>query len=138
MTDEPLAETRPYRFRHRHRLHGKRDFQRVMEAKLRKPVGPITLCGRLNEFGYSRLGLSVPRRVGKANVRNAIKRRLREAFRYQRHQFPAAYDLVILVKPHKPERPQEYQKMLATGIDRIHREVQRRNRQPAGSTKARK
>lgn len=34
-----------------------------------------------NELGHSRLGLTVPRKVGTAVVRNRVKRRLREAFR---------------------------------------------------------
>jgi len=123
-----LGEAHPYRFRHRHRLHGQRDFQRVMENKLRKPLGPITLCGRANGLSHSRLGLSVPRRVGKANVRNAIKRRLREAFRHERGAFPDAYDLVILVKPHEPQKTDEYRQMLRTGIERVHREARKRQR----------
>ena len=35
----------------------------------------------VNELGHSRLGLTLPRKVGKAGVRNRVRRRLRESFR---------------------------------------------------------
>jgi ribonuclease P protein component len=120
--------SRDYRFRHRHRLHGKRDFQAVLTAKLRKPVGPVTVCGRPADQPESRLGLSVPRKVGPATRRNYLKRLLREAFRQQRHAFPAAYDLVVLVKPHEPRAFTGYQQMLQSGVEQIHREVRKRQR----------
>jgi ribonuclease P protein component len=126
-----MIEAHPYRFRHRHRLHGKRDFQAVMGAKLRKPVGPITVCGRVNGLGYSRLGLSVPRRVGKATRRTYLKRLLREAFRHQRHAFPEGYDVVVLVKPHEPRALADYQSLLQTGLEKVHREATRRRRRGA-------
>jgi ribonuclease P protein component len=122
---------RQYPFRHHHRLHGKGDFQAVMSARLRKPVGPITVCARPADGDESRLGLSVPKRVGKATRRNYIKRLLREAFRSQREGFPAAYDLVLLVKPHEPQDLADYRQLLQTCVDRIHREVQRRERRTA-------
>ena len=43
----------------------------------------------------SRLGLTVPKAVGKAVLRNRIKRRLREAFRLHRAEFSAPWDIVI-------------------------------------------
>ncbi len=43
----------------------------------------------------ARLGLTVPRAVGKAVVRNRIKRRIREAFRIHRHEFAPRWDIVI-------------------------------------------
>jgi ribonuclease P protein component len=42
-----------------------------------------------------RLGLTVPRAVGKAVVRNRIKRRLREAFRLQRAKIAPQWDIVL-------------------------------------------
>ncbi len=42
-----------------------------------------------------RIGLTVPRALGGAVVRNRIKRRLREAFRLQRSGLDAKWDIVL-------------------------------------------
>jgi ribonuclease P protein component len=47
------------------------------------------------EISGARLGLTVPRAIGKAVVRNRIKRRLREAFRRHAQEFAAQWDIVI-------------------------------------------
>jgi ribonuclease P protein component len=43
----------------------------------------------------ARLGLTVPRKIGGAVVRNRIKRRLREAFRHRSAEFGPQWDIVI-------------------------------------------
>jgi ribonuclease P protein component len=45
--------------------------------------------------GGPRLGLTVPRAVGGAVVRNRIKRRLREVFRLHREGLGAKWDIVL-------------------------------------------
>ncbi|MCI5133865.1 MAG: ribonuclease P protein component [Candidatus Electrothrix sp. AW2] len=47
----------------------------------------------------SRLGISVPRKVGNAVQRNRIKRIIREAFRLHREVFPEQSDIVFAVRP---------------------------------------
>jgi len=104
-----MVEPTPrFPYRHRQRLHGGRAFAAVFDAKLRKTAGPITVCGRPNGLAYSRLGLSVPRRIGSSVTRNRVKRRLREAFRLSQHDRPIGYDLVVVVRPHKLETVGEY------------------------------
>jgi ribonuclease P protein component len=52
-------------------------------------------CLARHEGGNVRLGLTVPRAVGKAVFRNRIKRRLREAFRIHRAEFGPQWDIVL-------------------------------------------
>jgi ribonuclease P protein component len=50
--------------------------------------------------GSARLGISIPRRAGKAVVRNRLRRRIREIFRRNRALFGGAgLDLVIQCRP---------------------------------------
>ena len=83
-------------------------------------MGPIVICGRPNGLAYNRLGLSVPRRVGKAVGRAGIKRRLREAFRLGQHDGPVGYDLVVVVRPHERLSVAEYRKLVYDALGRIH------------------
>ena len=43
----------------------------------------------------ARLGLTIPRAVGKAVLRNRIKRRLREVFRKHRAEIAPQWDIVL-------------------------------------------
>ncbi len=92
--------------RARHRIGNTLEFDRVFQAKARKHAGVLTVFVRPNGLPHFRYGLSVPRRVGGAVVRNLVKRRLREAFRLHQHEFPrapdgGAYDYVVAVRPHE-------------------------------------
>ena len=48
--------------------------------------------------GYTRLGVTVTRRIGNAVVRNRVKRLVREAFRLAGGNLPAGTDLVVIAK----------------------------------------
>jgi ribonuclease P protein component len=74
--------------------------------------GPLVVFGRPNGLDHPRLGLSIGRRAGNAVRRNAIKRRVREAFRHLQHDLDRGYDLVVTVKQHAPMPMQEYQALL--------------------------
>ena len=103
-------------------------FTAVYDAKLKKNLGPLTLFSRPNDLGHPRLGLSVPRRVGSAPTRNKIKRYLREAFRLSQHDWPLGYDIIVVVRPHKPATLADYQRLLFSAIRSLHLEWQRRIR----------
>jgi ribonuclease P protein component len=102
------------------RLSGKLNFAATFDAGVRESRGPLTVFARPNALSHLRLGLSVSARVGAATRRNAIKRRLREAFRLLQHDLPRGYDLVIVVRPHEPLRLAEYQKVLSGIVLRLH------------------
>ena len=111
-----------YGYSHSRRLHGRRCFARVYAARHRRNAGPLTVFVRSNGLPHARLGLSVSREVGSAVRRNRIKRLLREAFRLTQHDWPAAYDAVIVVRPHVPVALAEYRRLLLSAIRMLHRE----------------
>lgn len=51
-----------------------------------------------NETDTTRVGLTASKQIGKANIRNRMKRRLREIFRLNRHLIKPGYDLVVNVR----------------------------------------
>ena len=75
-----------------------KDFTHVY--KKRKTYGNrnLTLYIRKNNLPYTRVGFSINKKVGKAVVRNKVKRRLRELFRKYQPRIENGYDLVIVVK----------------------------------------
>ncbi len=89
------------RFRRRHRVRSRGDFEAVYAARTSKRIGPLLVHARPNGLAHSRLGLAVPRRVGSAPRRNRIRRRIREAFRLALPELPPI-DLVVHVRPHDP------------------------------------
>ena len=92
-------EAKNQRFPKRRRLRCRRDFAAVYRLRKRSGDARLTVLARANGLGYSRLGLSVSRKVGKACVRNTWKRRLREAFRTHREEIPAGFDFIVIPRP---------------------------------------
>lgn len=52
-----------------------------------------------NDLGYSRLGVSVSKKVGKSVVRNKIKRQIKEIIRKNYDFINSGLDIVFSVKP---------------------------------------
>ena len=83
----------------RDRLRSTRDFQKVYREKNSLYNREFTIYMRKNDLGYPRFGFSISKKIGKANVRNLLKRRLREIIRLNRHVFDKDYDYVIIPRP---------------------------------------
>lgn len=64
-----------------HRLTREAQFRTLLARGFRHSTPHLVVHLLVNELGHSRLGLTVPRKVGTAVVRNRVRRRLREAFR---------------------------------------------------------
>jgi ribonuclease P protein component len=75
------------------------DFDRVLRSGRRIGTASLTLFVRDNENGFPRVGLAVGRKLGKAVVRNRIKRRLRALVRPLAGRSQAGRDVVIVAKP---------------------------------------
>ena len=84
------------RFSKAARLRKSTEFQKVFAARRVAADDVLVVFGLENGSEYSRLGLSVSRKVGKAVVRNRWKRLIREAFRKNRTDFSQPLDLVVV------------------------------------------
>lgn len=58
----------------------------------------LVLYIRPNRLGHNRLGLTVSAKLGKAVVRNRIRRRLREVWRLNDPQLRQGYDMIVVAR----------------------------------------
>jgi len=68
---------------------------------------------------WSRLGVSVPRKVGNAVRRNRIKRIVRETFRLYREIFPHSSDIVVTIRPEFSLKGLHALRLAVAGLDGI-------------------
>ena len=105
-----------YTFPRKLRITKKSDFNAIYSTGTKKTVGPLLIHKKRNTLGYSRLGLSVPKRVGNTVQRNSIKRRCREAFRQSQFDFTSANDILITVRPHTVKELSSYIELIIRGV----------------------
>ena len=60
--------------------------------------GHLVLYARRNRTGTNRVGITVSKKLGKANVRNRIRRRLREVYRLNEDKFQPGWDIVVVAR----------------------------------------
>lgn len=82
-----------------HRLTRSKEFARVRRFGRSTGSQLFVLYALRTGSPERRIGFSVSKRVGKATIRNRVKRRLREAVRSQLAAVPAGYDLVFIARP---------------------------------------
>ena len=56
------------------------------------------LYARKNRNGINRVGITVSKKLGKAVVRNRVRRRIREAYRLNEELFLPGWDIVIVAR----------------------------------------
>src|SRR5579883_3030510 len=81
------------------RLLRRPEFRRVYEEGRRGSARVCTIFYRSNGLPRTRLGITTPRALGKAVVRNRIRRRLREVFRLNQAAIPPGWDIVLNPAP---------------------------------------
>lgn len=82
--------------RPRERLKKKKDFLFLYQKGHRIKGKYFNVIYHENKLGYSRLGIVVSRKIGKAVLRNKIKRWVRELFRRNKQLLPFPMDLLIV------------------------------------------
>lgn len=58
----------------------------------------LVLYARRNRTGENRIGITVSKKLGKAHVRNRVRRRLREIYRIHEDRFCPGWDLVVVAR----------------------------------------
>jgi len=110
-------------FAKQYRLLGSAEFRRVFKArnKISGPVAALYLAA--NDKAYSRLGITVSKKVSKKAVeRNRIKRLAREYFRTQRESLPGQ-DIVFNAFPGCAELDN---RQLRQTLDKLWRRARKR------------
>ena len=60
--------------------------------------GYLVLYARKNRTEGNRVGITVSKKLGKAHVRNRVRRRLREIYRLNEERFLPGYDIVLVAR----------------------------------------
>ena len=74
------------------------EFRRVYN-KGKSGVSPfLVVYARPNRGGKNRLGVTVSTKLGKAVIRNRVRRRLREIYRLSQPEMKQGYDIVLVAR----------------------------------------
>lgn len=60
--------------------------------------GYLVLYARKNRTDQNRVGITVGKKLGKAHVRNLVRRRLREIYRLNEDKFQPGWDIVVVAR----------------------------------------
>jgi ribonuclease P protein component len=93
-----MAAKRDERFPKNLRLVSKKDFDRVFKIGTVASDSMLVIHACRNDLEWTRIGLSISKRVGNSPIRNRWKRLIREAFRKQKFDLPQCLDVVVRPK----------------------------------------
>ena len=71
---------------------------RKLYATAGQANGLLVLYSRPNRTGGNRVGVTVSKKLGKAVVRNRVRRRLREVYRLNEDRFAPGWDIVVVAR----------------------------------------
>ena len=60
--------------------------------------GYLVLYARKNRLDHNRVGITVSKKLGKAHIRNRVRRRFREVYRLNEEAFLPGWDIVIVAR----------------------------------------
>jgi ribonuclease P protein component len=71
----------------------------MRQGALKTGTGLFTAVVKPNGLGLNRLGVTATRKVGRAVVRNRLKRLAREFFRLHQAAWPQGLDVLLIARP---------------------------------------
>ena len=60
--------------------------------------GCLVLYARKNRSQENRVGITVSKKLGKAHIRNRVRRRIREVYRLNEEKFSPGWDIVVVAR----------------------------------------
>ena len=67
--------------------------------------GHLVLYARRNRTGTNRVGITVSKKLGKAHIRNRVRRRIREVYRLNEEKFQPGWDIVVVARSKAVDAP---------------------------------
>jgi ribonuclease P protein component len=94
------------RFLKSERLRQSKDFKAVFQQCRKLEDKNLAFYVQFREdAGLRKFGVSLSRALGKAYLRNRLKRRLREIYRVEKEKFRGGYQLVLVPRRGSADRP---------------------------------
>jgi len=90
LKDQSLSKTE--------RLRRKADFDRVFKKGKSIVDSFFVVLYVKNSLPFSRIGVSIKRKFGKAHVRNRLRRLVKEVYRTNKSVLPAGYDILFIAR----------------------------------------
>jgi ribonuclease P protein component len=87
-----------FSFKKAERILKRDDFERLMKCGKRIHRDHFVVYCCRNSLGTLRLGVTVSKKVGRAVIRNRVKRLVRESFRLSKTFFGDTYDMNVIAK----------------------------------------
>lgn len=82
----------------RYKIRKNREFRNVYKKGKSISNRYLVLYVKKNGKDLSRLGISVSKKVGKAVIRNRVKRRIRESYKLYSSEVAKGYDLIFIAR----------------------------------------
>jgi ribonuclease P protein component len=115
----------PFTFRPHEHLRRPADFKRVYDNRRSVSDNLLIIYAAPNGLRYSRLGLSVSRKLGGAVRRNRLRRLFREAYRLTRGEMPTGLDLVLIPRSTTAPRLIDLMTALPKLVNQVARKLAR-------------
>ena len=72
-------------------------FQRLYRSS-GQANGYFVFYARKNHTDTNRIGITVSKKLGKAHIRNRVRRRIREIYRLNEEKFQSGWDIVVVAR----------------------------------------